>query len=131
MCQLDLLQRAVLRIDWDTLDCFELKSNAGKASTSSSGNNNGTAKSSTGGKASGKGKDSKNLASKKNTVQPNPTPTRAQFNAVNGLQLTSATAIQIKFEYPYKAQHSIRSAVELPNQRRAPHSAIGTTPVYP
>lgn len=71
------------------------------------------------------------LRSKKNTVQANPTPTRAQFSAVNGLQLTSATAIQIKFEYPYKAQHSIKSAVELPNQRSAPHSAIGTTPVYP
>ena len=55
----------------NTLDCFELKSNSGKASTSSSGNNNGNgaAKSSTGGKASGKGKDSKTKASLKNTVQ--------------------------------------------------------------
>lgn len=68
---------------------------------------------------------------RKKTVQPKPTPTSAQFSAVNGLQLTRATAIQIKFEYPYNAQHSIRSAVELPNHLSAPHSAIGMIPVYP
>ena len=71
------------------------------------------------------------LRRRKKTVQQKPTPTRAQFNAVNGLQLTNATAIQTRFEYPYKAQHSIKSAVELPNHRSAPHRAMGTTPVYP
>lgn len=68
---------------------------------------------------------------RKNTVQAKPTPTSAQLSAVNGLQLTSATAIQIRFDYPYRAQHSIKSAVELPNQRSAPHSAMGKIPVYP
>lgn len=68
---------------------------------------------------------------RKNTVQAKPTPTSAQLSAVNGLQLTSATAIQTRFEYPYKAQHSTKSAVELPNQRSAPHSAMGKIPVYP
>lgn len=71
------------------------------------------------------------LRRRKNTVHANPTPTKAQFNAVRGLQLANATAIQSRFAYPYKAQHSIRSALELPNQRNAPQSAMGITPVYP
>lgn len=50
---------------------------------------------------------------------------------VNGLQLTSATGIQIKFAYPYNAKHSIRFALSLPNHFNTPHNPIGITMVYP
>lgn len=71
------------------------------------------------------------LRSRKKTVQPKPIPTSVQLSAVSGLQLTSAIAIHTRFAYPYNAQHSIRSALELPNHRNAAHKAMGSTVVYP
>src|SRR5690242_3089814 len=48
-----------------------------------------------------------------------------------GLQLTSATTIHTRFAYPYRHAHSSRFALSLPYHFNTPHSATGTSPVYP
>jgi hypothetical protein len=65
------------------------------------------------------------------TLTPKPIPTKIQFKRVNGDQEMSATGIQMRFPYPYKAQHSRRLADSLPKYLRARKSATGMTSVYP
>ena len=69
-----------------------------------------------------------------------PTPTNTQFSTVIGLQLISATGIQIMFPYPYSAQHSTRlmpspvapaALLDAPYHRSNPHSTTGIKRVYP
>lgn len=50
---------------------------------------------------------------------------------LSGLQLTNATGIQIKFAYPYSAQHSSKFALSLPNHFNTAHNPRGTNTVYP
>ena len=61
----------------------------------------------------------KRLRSRKNTDTPNPTPTKTQLRMVMGDQLISATGIQIRLAYPYRAQHSRRLALSEPKYRSA------------
>lgn len=65
------------------------------------------------------------------TLTPNPTPTNTQFKILIGDQLTSATGIQIKFEYPYNAQHSKRLADSDPKYLSARYRTTGMKVVYP
>lgn len=68
---------------------------------------------------------------KKSAETAKPTATKTQFSIVMGDQDMSATGIQMRFAYPYSAQHSRTLALSLPNHLKTPHSATGTTPVYP
>lgn len=62
---------------------------------------------------------------RKATLSPKPTPTKTQFSMVIGDQEIKATGIQIRLEYPYKAQHSRRLADSLPKYFNARKRAIG------
>lgn len=67
--------------------------------------------------------------SRKATLSPKPTPTKTQLSIVYGDQEIRATGIQMRFEYPYKAQHSRRFADSLPKYFSARKSAMGMTRV--
>ena len=59
------------------------------------------------------------------TLRPNPIPTNTQFRMLMGDQAIRATGIQMRFEYPYRAQHSRRLADSLPKYLRARKRTIG------
>jgi len=63
------------------------------------------------------------------TLNPKPTPTKTQLRMEIWDHEISATGIQIKFEYPYKAQHSRRLADSLPKYLRARKRMMGMTRV--
>lgn len=62
---------------------------------------------------------------KKATLKPKPTPTNTRFKIVIGDQEMRATGIQIRFAYPYKAQHSRRLADSLPKYFSARNNMMG------
>lgn len=66
---------------------------------------------------------------KNTTDRPNPTPTKTQLRMEMGDHEIRATGIHIRFEYPYRAQHSKRFADSLPKYRRARNRATGMTKV--
>ena len=63
------------------------------------------------------------------TLIPNPAATNTRFRIVIGDHDIRATGIHIRFEYPYKAQHSSRFADSLPKYLSARNNTTGMTSV--